>query len=79
MTTHYNDTYMNNIISSYLYSSNCVVNLAHDKYSVLKGAYDALKVCVWFYLAIANEITYYRMAGSCISVMSMLIDQCPTS
>lgn len=23
--------------------SNCVVNLAHDKYSVLKGAYDALK------------------------------------
>jgi len=32
------------VTCNFLYSSNCVVNLAHDKLSVIKGAYNALKV-----------------------------------
>ena len=55
-------------------SSNCVVNLAHDKYSVLKGAYDALKVCS--NLATANQTARVnRMVANSISAMCMLIDK----
>ena len=72
-----------------LYSSNCVVNLAHDKLSVIKGAYNALKVsecvsvhtsvcmlvCVCVHVYMTNYSFANRMAVNYTSVMYMWIDQ----
>ena len=46
-----------------LCSSNCVVNLAHDKLSVLKGAYNALKVSVCACVCVSIVLSTYSPIG----------------